>query len=188
MFGLVTWHPTSLWGSTNVPLAIVFGFCLLFALWLYLHINIVFQRAIHIKQIKTLFLYLINNQDAFHQWQVEEYYFTNIILSCPLGDFGAVFQPPSRSAAGIKGPCCLDCRDYSGYSPLSAGHLSEPSAANHEYEGQDYPFFVCFSLLCCLCNFPLTCFSREMVTSLLSFAPSYPCLCFSGTPFSEWEI
>lgn len=95
-------HPTSLRGSTNVPSAIVFGFCLLYALWLYQSINIVFQWAII--QMEITFLCSINNQDAPHLWHVEQYYFTDIILSCPLGVFGAEFLSPPAQQLLLRGP------------------------------------------------------------------------------------
>lgn len=63
---------------------------------------------------------LINNYDTSHLWPVA---LPRQFPSCLLGAFGFRVSVPSCSAALIKGPCCLDRGDYSGYSLLPAGQL-----------------------------------------------------------------
>lgn len=95
-------------------------------------------------RLQIIFLYLINNQDATHLWQAEEYYFTNVILSCPLGVFGAVFQSPPSQQLLLRGPVSW----FVGSTMVTAhaaGYLTESFASSHEYEVQDFLHaFLCF--------------------------------------------
>ena len=90
---------------------------------------------------------------------------------------------PSFSAAHIKGPCCLACQDYSGFNPLSAGHLTEYLTVNYVFEGKDSLLFVCFFLLCFFCNLSLGHYHFLCLPCSLSNSVAVVLYCHS---FSQW--